>query len=410
MKRYYISIIMCCFAILAIAAPRNLNEPATPADIDAMQAIVARSVILNHNGASQETKKALQSININNINIEKVESSLKDSDSKYNEFLKLCKDITGLKPNATVSLGQAVDFFKNRIFNFKDSIVDVVCHTGDSAATKRTAKADIDSFIAGSDSKTENGAKIELTKDDNASGGEIDKTIDDSSNVEKEDVEVSMDDDTAKSASVPGWLKLLFAIIVVAIVAAVVYFYLTLKKANDRILEIEAKLRLTEADLKACQDHITLLKKEKKELENRNRELDERLAAQVNNIANGKGNNNRDAFGTSRPLAPNFVPKDYYGVNASNGMFTNLGNTYRKGEYLYHIVTTDGTSATYEFIDDASAIGLAKSSLSALVETACDITNDEMRTFNKIITIQKGRLVKDGDGWRIVNKAQVQLG
>lgn len=98
----------------------------------------------------------------------------------------------------------------------------------------------------------------------------------------------------------------------------------------------------------------------------------------------------------------------YVGV-PKNGAFTGEFDSYKPGKCLYKVISTDGLYGTFEFYNSTESIGIVKQSRTEFLEPACNITNLDDTTFNKIETLKEGKVEKVNNVWRIVEKSDIKL-
>lgn len=114
-----------------------------------------------------------------------------------------------------------------------------------------------------------------------------------------------------------------------------------------------------------------------------------------------------DQVNSYRP-APVETTEQYFGV-PNNNTFSGPSAKYVSGKTLYKINDNGSRTASFSFVTNPEAATVAKRSVSRFLECACVIAGDSGDEFSKIVTTTPGTVEREGSGWRIVRKAQVQL-
>lgn len=109
------------------------------------------------------------------------------------------------------------------------------------------------------------------------------------------------------------------------------------------------------------------------------------------------------------PAVVSKVGKEMFLYLPNDGMFKEGSEEYRPGKTLYKMTYTSDDTADFEFVKKPEALGFAKQSRSRFLEGACVIENDDAESFNTIVTLDKGKLVKANEGWEIISKARIRL-
>ena len=76
---------------------------------------------------------------------------------------------------------------------------------------------------------------------------------------------------------------------------------------------------------------------------------------------------------------------------------------------IYKIILHGDSSGDFEFIDRPEAVAIAQQSKTSFLEPACNVLNNDLPNFSKIITKEKGKVEKRDNGWHIVKKAVIRL-
>ena len=106
---------------------------------------------------------------------------------------------------------------------------------------------------------------------------------------------------------------------------------------------------------------------------------------------------------------PESVAKISYVGIPRNGTFVGEFDSFKPGKCLYKVISSDGHNGTFEFYNSAESIEIVKQSRTEFLEPACNITNLDDSTFNKIDTLKEGRVEKINNVWRIIEKADIEL-
>ena len=189
----------------------------------------------------------------------------------------------------------------------------------------------------------------------------------------------------------------------------------SLSSQCDRIAEILAVSNGTDLSSK-----VSALVKEKKKLKNEiaglNSKIEEqerKLIQQQEKIQSPTGIVSGEVY-ANQEEAYSQMPKELIGTEMflglpTNNLFGNPYESYKPGKTLYKLTYTSDSSATYEFYNSPETIQYAKQSRSKFIECACMIDNEDVDYFSTIATIQKGKLEKTDEGWKIITKARVHL-
>ena len=106
-------------------------------------------------------------------------------------------------------------------------------------------------------------------------------------------------------------------------------------------------------------------------------------------------------------VRPKFSAVMFYPVPV-DGMFVNGTSDIEVGKSLYMLKTNDDQNATFQILNTPEAIAMALVSMSETVKPACKILNTVAAPV-EILAEKLGTAEREGDGWRIINKAVVRL-
>jgi len=104
---------------------------------------------------------------------------------------------------------------------------------------------------------------------------------------------------------------------------------------------------------------------------------------------------------------PKFSAVMFYPVPV-DGVFINGSSEIEPGKSLYMLKTSDDKNATFQILNTPEAIETALISMNEMVKPACKILNS-IASPVEILAEKLGTAEREGDGWRITNKAIVRL-
>lgn len=104
---------------------------------------------------------------------------------------------------------------------------------------------------------------------------------------------------------------------------------------------------------------------------------------------------------------PKFSAVMFYPVPV-DGVFLNGTSDIEVGKSLYMLKTSDDQNATFQILNTPEAIATALISMNEMVKPACKILNTVAAPV-EILAEKLGTAEREGDGWRITNKAVVRL-
>lgn len=104
---------------------------------------------------------------------------------------------------------------------------------------------------------------------------------------------------------------------------------------------------------------------------------------------------------------PKFSAVMFYPVPV-DGVFVNGTSDIEVGKSLYMLKTSDDQNATFQILNTPEAIATALISMNEMVKPACKILNTVAAPV-EILAEKLGTAEREGDGWRITNKAVVRL-
>ncbi len=91
-----------------------------------------------------------------------------------------------------------------------------------------------------------------------------------------------------------------------------------------------------------------------------------------------------------------------------DGVFHETFPQPRVGKTVYQMTTVDGNNGTFIFYDNRDALATAMLSISQIVKTVCRVENNKNAPRN-IVNVKEGQVVREGNSWRVVEKATVRF-
>lgn len=91
-----------------------------------------------------------------------------------------------------------------------------------------------------------------------------------------------------------------------------------------------------------------------------------------------------------------------------DGVFHETFPQPRVGKTVYQMTTVDGNNGTFIFYDNRDALATAMISISQIVKTVCRVENNKNAPRN-IVNVKEGQVVREGNSWRVVEKATVRF-
>jgi hypothetical protein len=110
------------------------------------------------------------------------------------------------------------------------------------------------------------------------------------------------------------------------------------------------------------------------------------------------------------PKSTRLIPtKQQYLFQAQNGVFFKISNEFQPLDTPYLMILTSENIAEFEFVKDESTLGLAFSYVDNLRDT-CDLfgTGRPSPGSFRYRDGKKGKLIKEGDYWRVIEKIQLE--
>jgi len=94
---------------------------------------------------------------------------------------------------------------------------------------------------------------------------------------------------------------------------------------------------------------------------------------------------------------------------SADGIFEFGASQEQIGKSIYSLSTDDLHTATFRVIDSRDAIATSMISVSQLLKPACKILGNTAMRPQHIVTEEEGKAVRDGNGWRVIQKAIIRF-
>ena len=110
---------------------------------------------------------------------------------------------------------------------------------------------------------------------------------------------------------------------------------------------------------------------------------------------------------------PAFAPYIMYmRIPTRDGLFNNArrSDTFKSGESVYKFVINAPNTADYGMVEDDETMLRAIQAYNIYIEPACEAINTPDVHATQIRNLQSGKAVKEGEVWRIIDKAHVEIG
>ena len=179
---------------------------------------------------------------------------------------------------------------------------------------------------------------------------------------------------------------------------------------------IVKKLLGKKNDDKDLPEYVTVEKYEKdtKALRKRIESLEDSLAerkASENKIAalSGAVNDQNLSERVKQEVIEEERPKTLYlSPPSPDGVFHESFSQPRVGSTVYQMTTSDDNHGTFIFYENRDALATAMISISQIVKTVCRVENNKSNP-QDITNVSEGKVVKEGNSWRVVEKATVRF-
>lgn len=173
------------------------------------------------------------------------------------------------------------------------------------------------------------------------------------------------------------------------------------KKNDDKDLPEYVTVEKYEKDIKALKKRIESLEDSLAE-----RKASENKIATLSGAVNDQNLSERevkqDAFEEERPKTLYLSPP------SPDGVFHESFSQPRVGSTVYQMTTSDDNHGTFIFYENRDALATAMISISQIVKTVCRVENNKSNP-QDITNVSEGKVVKEGNSWRVVEKATVRF-
>ena len=170
--------------------------------------------------------------------------------------------------------------------------------------------------------------------------------------------------------------------------------------------QIQEKLEPMNGRLDHLENHLVLLKKQLKAIE----EQIDGLRLQMKDLSN-RDRHNKDLVNGVTVETENSDLADtqvyYLQAPSIEGSFSEWTLNEQIGKSIYQLSTNDGINGTFIVLDSPDAIATAMISVSQFIKPACKIIGNTAKLPRRIETQEEGTAVYENGIWRVVNKAVV---
>lgn len=191
----------------------------------------------------------------------------------------------------------------------------------------------------------------------------------------------------------------------------IVYSFLTwivklllAKKNNEKELPEYVTVEKYETDVKALKKRIASLEVS----------LAEKEEASVNKIAAlssaaDSGNGQASDSEVRQTVFEETHPKTLFlSPPSPDGVFHESFSQPRVGSTVYQMTTVDDNHGTFIFYENRDALATAMISISQIVKTVCRVENNKNNP-QDITNVSEGKVVREGNAWKVVEKATVRF-
>lgn len=174
-------------------------------------------------------------------------------------------------------------------------------------------------------------------------------------------------------------------------------------KKNDKEMPEYVTIEKYENDIKALKKHIAKLE------ESVAKSADEapvnKKATLVADVCDNTPHHNAPPQGGVVPQSPQtlFLP-----TPSPDGVFHEAFTQPRVGRTVYQMTTIDGKHGKFSFYENRDALATAMISISQIVKTVCKVENNKSNP-RDIINVTEGQVTREGNSWKVVEKAIVRF-
>lgn len=173
------------------------------------------------------------------------------------------------------------------------------------------------------------------------------------------------------------------------------------KKNDDKDLPEYVTVEKYEKDIKALKKRIESLEDSLAE-----RKASENKIAALSGAVNDQNLSEREV---KQEVIEEERPKTLYlSPPSPDGVFHESFSQPRVGSTVYQMTTSDDNHGTFIFYENRDALATAMISISQIVKTVCRVENNKSNP-QDITNVSEGKVVKEGNSWRVVEKATVRF-
>jgi len=205
-------------------------------------------------------------------------------------------------------------------------------------------------------------------------------------------------------------ISVLSCILAILALGAAIYLFLELNKLKSYV---DAKNDHRKRDINVLEEKLMQLDndfaKSKSQMSEMKRQVTEN-SDKVNNMQRNSGISEdavRSQSISRGPVIKGSMVKVFYAGVPSSGCFR-ASDTYST-KTIYKIIAKGDSIGEFEFIDRPEAVAVAQQSKTSFLDPACNVVNDDLVNFSRIVTERKGTVERTDDGWKIIKKADIRL-
>lgn len=94
---------------------------------------------------------------------------------------------------------------------------------------------------------------------------------------------------------------------------------------------------------------------------------------------------------------------------APDSVFHDFSTEEQIGKSIYVLNTDDGLSGSFKIIDSKDALATARISFTSFIKPVCKVNGHPKANIESIVTLKEGTAVKDGNVWKVTNKAEIEI-
>lgn len=179
-----------------------------------------------------------------------------------------------------------------------------------------------------------------------------------------------------------------------------------------------ARLFLPQSD--ETEQRLSLMQEALKRQDHRMQQMERELQSLRSTVAPAPAE--RPAGGLSIGRMPQSAPQQepahilapteqllYFTVPVGENALGQASTQREIGKSVYQLSTADGTNGTFVVIPDADAMATALLSLSQVLKPVCRVNTRGGGIPRSILTLEEGQAVREGNTWRVVRKAIIEL-